>query len=180
MRVCLRNTTFGWLGRSAAVLMMAATVLGCASPSGPPASSLASGAGAPPAGQSRIIVLRPEKVFFAGDRALPVVLDGQAIGHLMTGSYVSADRPAGRHQLSVDLWDLPGVSRHDFTTTSGRTYYFAARVKERVNGVTAAAVMVGLAGYALAAAATNDGTGQVDIIPMSEVEARRAIIEPPR
>jgi Protein of unknown function (DUF2846) len=119
-------------------------------------SSLASSAGAPPAGQSRIIVMRPEKGFFGfGDRALPVVLDGQPMGDLMTGAYVSADRPAGRHQLSVDLWNLPGVSRHDFNTASGRTYFFAAKVKDRVNGVTAMTAFGGLAGYAVAAAASK-------------------------
>jgi hypothetical protein len=179
--MCLRNPAFRWVGRSAVVLVMAVTVLGCASQSGPPASALASGAGAPPAGQSRIVVIRPEKGFFGlGDRALPVVLDGQAIGDLMTGSYVSADRSAGPHQLSVDLWDMPGVSRRDFTTAPGRTYYFAARVKERVQGMTAAAALGGLAGYAIAAAASNDGTGQVDIIPMSEAEAKRAIAAAPQ
>jgi hypothetical protein len=181
MNVGLRYAAFGRLGRAAAVLVAAMLVVGCATQSGPPASSLASGTGAPPAGQSRIIVLRPEKVFFgAGDRALPVVLDGQAIGELMTGSYVSADRPAGRHELSIDLWDLPGVSKHGFSTAPGRTYYFAAKVKERVNGVTAATVMVGLAGYAIAAAASNDGKGQVDITPLSEAEARRAMTVTPQ
>jgi Protein of unknown function (DUF2846) len=180
MRMCLRSA-LGWLGRAAFVFVMAATVLGCATTSGPSMSSLVSGAGAPPAGQSRIVVIRPEKVFFGwGDRALPVVLDGQPIGDLLTGTYVSADRPAGQHQLSIDLWDMPGVSRHDFTTAPGRTYYFAARVKERVNGMAAATVFAGLAGYAVAAAASNDGAGQVDIIPMSEAEAKRAIATAPR
>jgi hypothetical protein len=141
-------------------------------------SSLASGAGAPPAGQSRIIVIRPEKGFFGwGDRALPVALDGQAMGDLLTGNYVS-DRPAGRHQLSVELWDMPGTSRHDFTTAGGRTYYFAAKVKDKVNSLTAGAALGGLAGYAIAAAATNDGTGPVDLIPLSEAEAQRAITAP--
>src|SRR6188474_444451 len=110
MRVCLRSRTLRWACRSAFVFVTAIAVMGCASSSGPPMSSLASGAGAPPAGQSRIIVIRPEKGFFGwGDRALPVALDGQAMGDLLTGNYVS-DRPAGRHQLSVELWDMPGTS----------------------------------------------------------------------
>ena len=143
-------------------------------------SSLAS-AGAPPTGQSRIVVIRPEKGFMGwGDRALPVALDGQPMGDLLTGAYLSADRPAGRHQLSVDLWDLPGTSRHDFTTAPGRTYYFAARVKERVNDVTMATAIGGLAGYAIAATVTNDGTGPVDLIPLSEADAKRAIAAAPR
>jgi hypothetical protein len=181
MRLCLRNTALRWVGRSAAVLVMAATVLGCASQSGPPASALASGAGAPPAGQSRIIVIRPEKGFMGwGDRGVPIALDGQPMGELLTGNYLSADRPPGRHQLTAELWDQPGTSRHDFTAAPGRTYYFAARVKQKVNDIGMATAIGGLAGYAIAAAATNDGTGPVDLIPMNEAEARRAITEAPR
>ena len=73
-----------------------------------------------------------------------------------------------------------GTSRHDFTTAPGRTYYFAARVKERVNDVTMAAAIGGLAGYAIAATVTNDGTGPVDLIPLSEADAKRAITAAPR
>jgi len=152
-------------------------LLGCATQTGPGIASLAT-VGAPPAGQARIVVMRPEKGFFGwGDRALPVKLDGEAMGDLMTGAYVSLDRPPGRHQLSVDLWDIPGVSRHDFNAAPGRVYYFAARVKKKVNDIVAASALGGLAGYAVAAAATNDNTGPVDLIAMSEAEAKRVISE---
>jgi len=144
-------------------------------------SSLASGAGAPPAGQSRVIVIRPEKGFMGwGDRGVPIALDGQPMGELLTGNYLTADRPPGRHQLTAELWDQPGTSRHDFTAAPGRTYYFAARVKQKVNDIGMATAIGGLAGYAIAAAATNDGTGPVDLIPMSEADAKRAITEAPR
>ena len=180
MRVCLRNK-FRRVGRAAVVLVMALTVLGCASPSGPPMSSLTSGAGAPPAGQSRIIVLRPEKGFFGwGDRGVPIALDGQPMGEILTGNYLSADRPPGRHQLTAEFWDHPGTSRHDFTAAPGRTYYFAVRVKQKVNDIAVASAIGGLAGYAIAAAATNDGTGPVDLLPMSEAEAKRAIVAAPQ
>lgn len=182
MRVRSRDKV-GRAIRSAIVYFMAVTVLGCASSSTPPLSmsSLASGAGAPPAGQSRIVVIRPEKVFFGwGDRALPVVLDGQPMGDVLTGNYLSADRPAGAHQLSVSLWEQPGVSQRDFTAAAGRTYYFAVRVKEKVNDVNVAGAFAGLAGHLIVAAATDDGTGPVDIIPMSEAEAKRAIAAAPQ
>jgi hypothetical protein len=47
--------------------------------------------------------------------------------------------------------------------------------KKKVNDIYAATVLGGLAGYALVTAATDDGTGPIDLIPMSEVEAKRAI-----
>lgn len=164
--------------RLAVVFITAATLTGCATTqSGPPIASLAS-IGAPPAGKARIVVMRPENGFFGwGDRALPVKIDGEPMGDLLTGTYASLDRPAGRHRISVDLWDHPGVSQHDFNAASGRTYYFAVRLKQKVNDVHMAAAIGGLAGYVIAAAATNDNTGPVDLIPMSDAEAKRTIAE---
>jgi len=68
------------------------------------------------------------------------------------------------------------VSRHDFNAAPGRVYYFAAKVKAKVNDITAASAFGGLAGYAIAAA-TNDDTGAVDLIAMNEAEARQVISE---
>jgi hypothetical protein len=183
MRVCLRNAKVRSLGRLAAVLAMAISALGCATSSTPPLAmaSLASSGGAPPAGQSRIIVIRPEKGFFGwGDRGLPIALDGQPMGEVLTGNYLAADRPPGRHQLTAELWDHPGTSRHDFTTAPGRTYYFAVKPKQKVNDVAMASALGGLAGMAIAHAATNDGTGPIDLVPMSEADARRAIAAAPQ
>jgi len=166
----------GLVGRMMAVMLAGAALTGCATTqSGPPIASLAS-IGAPPAGKARIVVMRPEKGLTGfGDRALPVKIDGEPLGELLTGTYASIDRPPGRHQITAELQDHPGVSQHDFNAASGRTYYFAANYKQKVNDIYAATLLGGLAGYAIAAAATNDGTGPVDLIPMSEAEAKRAI-----
>jgi hypothetical protein len=182
MRVRLRNAKIRSLGVLAVMLATVITVTGCASSSTPPLAmaSLASG-GAPPAGQSRIIVIRPEKGFFGwGDRGLPVALDGQPMGEVLTGNYLAADRPPGRHQLTAELWDHPGTSRHDFTTAPGRTYYFAVKPKQKVNDVAMASAIGGLAGMAIAHAATNDGTGPIELVPLSEADARRAIAAAPQ
>ena len=177
MRKSLLETMVCMTERLAVALIATVTLLGCATQSGPTMASLATIA-PPPAGKARIIVMRPEKGFFGwGDRALPVKIDGEPMGDLMTGEYVSRDRPPGRHQLSVDLWDLPGVSRHDFNAAPGRTYYFAARVKQKANDIHAATIFGGLVGRTIVAAATDDNTGAVDLIPISEAEARRAIAE---
>jgi uncharacterized protein DUF2846 len=174
----VRTSLLKTRSRVAAVLIATATLMGCAStPNGPPIASLAT-IGAPPAGKARIVVMRPEKVL-AGwrDHALPVKIDGESLGELLTGTYASVDRPPGRHQLTAELQDHPGVSRHDFNAASGRIYYFAANYKQKVNDIYAATLLGGLAGYAIAAVATNDGTGPIDLIPMSEAEAKRVIAE---
>jgi Protein of unknown function (DUF2846) len=160
----------------AAVLITTATLMGCATtPSGPPIASLATIA-PPPAGKARIVVMRPENGFTGwGDRALPIKIDGEPMGELMTGAYATAERPPGRHQISGEFWDHPGVSRLDFNAASGRTYYFTVKVKQKVNDVHMAAALGGLAGYAIAAAATNDDTGPFELTPITDPEAKRMI-----
>jgi uncharacterized protein DUF2846 len=163
-------------GRIAAVLIATVTLTGCVTTqSGPPIASLAS-IGSPPAGKTRIVVMRPENGFAGwGDRALPLKIDGEPMGELLTGAYTSVDRPPGRHQISGEFWDYPGVSRIDVNAASGRTYYFTIKVKQKVNDIRVAAALGGLAGLAIAAAATDDGTGPFELVPMSDAEAKRAI-----
>jgi hypothetical protein len=172
LKTSLLNTN----SRIAAVLIAMAALMGCATQSGgPPIASLAS-IGSPPAGKARIVVMRPENGFAGwGDRALPLKIDGEPMGELLTGAYASVDRPPGRHHISGEFWDHPGVSRVDVNAASGRTYYFAIKVKQKVNDLRMVAALGGLAGYAIAAAATDDGTGPFELIPMSDADAKRMI-----
>jgi hypothetical protein len=50
-----------------------------------------------------------------------------------------------------------------------------AKVKEKVNQVHMAGTVFGPVGYGLAAAASDDGTGPIEITPLSEAEGRRVI-----
>jgi Protein of unknown function (DUF2846) len=173
----LKTSLLDQKSRIAAVLIATAALTGCATTGsgGPPIASLAS-VGSPPAGKARLVVMRPENGFAGwGDRALPLKIDGEPMGELLTGAYASVDRPPGRHQISGEFWDHPGVSRVDVNAASGRTYYFAVKVKQKVNDLRMVAAIGGLAGYAIAAAATDDGTGPFDLIPMSDAEAKRMI-----
>jgi hypothetical protein len=162
--------------RIAAVFIATVALTGCATTqSGPPIASLAS-IGPPPAGKARIVVMRPENGFAGwGDRALPIKVDGEPMGELLTGAYASIERPPGRHQISGEFWDHPGVSRIDVNAASGRTTYVAIKVKQKVNDVNVMAALGGLAGYAIAAAATDDGSGPFELIPMSDADAKRTI-----
>ena len=151
-----------------AAIIAAAPLAGCVTAaSGPTVASLAS-ISAPPAGKARIVVMRPDDGFTGC--AVPVKVDGQPIGELLTGAYASVDRPAGRHHVATEFWD---VSRRDFNATAGRTYYFAVKVKRK----HMAAVFTDLASYATLAATTNDNTGPFELIPMSEAEAKQVIAQ---
>jgi hypothetical protein len=106
------------------------------------------------------------------------MLDGQPMGNLTAGTFVSLDRPAGRHQLSLDVWDLPGVTREEFNAVAGRTHYFVVRLSDRGKVVTAGTVLGGLSGYALAAAVTSgEDKGGMDLVSMDEATARKALSE---
>jgi hypothetical protein len=154
--------------RPLAAIFAAASLAGCmTTASGPSVASLAS-ISAPPAGKARIVVMRPEDGFTGC--AVPVKIDGQPMGELLTGAYASVDRAPGRHQVAAEFWD---VSRRDFSAAAGRTYYFAVKVKRK----HMAAVFADLASYATAAAATNDNSGPFELIPMSEAEAKQVIAQ---
>ena len=127
---------------------------------------------------ARIVVFRASEYGGIFDLGWPVALDGKAMGDIKTGSFTYADRPAGRHQLSVDMASAyPGtpVVKHEFTAAPGRTYYFQARLNERGQGLTAAASVGGLVGYAVVTAATSgDAKGPVDFVPIDNASPQLA------
>jgi hypothetical protein len=165
--------------RFVAALALAAMLLsGCATQQNVANPAALASIGPPPAGQARIVILRPEKGFALGDRPVPVKIDGEPMGDLVTGGQVFKDRPAGRHQLTAEFWDMPGVSRHDFNAASGQVYYFAVKVQDKVNAMTGASVAFGMVGFAATALATNDGTGPIQFIPMSAAAAKEALAAP--
>jgi hypothetical protein len=161
--------------RQIAFVCVAMMVAGCAGQAGTPIASLQATSG-PRAGMARVVVMRSEKGFYGwGDQGLPVSVDEQSIGEMTTGNYVSSDIAPGRHQVSLNLWDQPGVSRYELNAAPGRTYFLMAKVKEKVNQVHMAGTVFGPVGYGLAAAASDDGTGPIEITPLSEAEGRRVI-----
>jgi hypothetical protein len=111
--------------------------------------------------------------------ACQMALDGSAIGKVLIGTYAYADRPAGRHTLVATESLFPGETRREFTTVSGRTYYFLVRSSERHDAVTGGAVVAGLAGALVTAAATSDkdDQGPAQLIPLDEAAAKTTLAE---
>jgi len=124
--------------------------------------------------------MRPEKGFpQVFDRVVPVKLDDQPMGELLTSAFVYLDVPAGRHEVSSDFWDIPGVTRHRIDAASGRTYYIVAKVNKNFQDVVLASNFVGIAGYALATSAAGFGKdrGAIDLIQLSDAEGARLLVE---
>ena len=153
---------------------LAALLIGCATQSGPPLSSLAT-VGGPPKGMARIVVVREKGFFGWRDTALPVKIDNEPLGEVVTGSFAYLDRPAGPHQLSAELFGWPGTTRQDFTAVPGRTYFFRAKVNEKVNDIGAFSMISPLGGAIASVATFNDGHGPIDLMPITEAEAKQAI-----
>ncbi|MBO0755006.1 MAG: DUF2846 domain-containing protein [Bradyrhizobiaceae bacterium] len=153
---------------------LAAVLFGCATQSGPPLSSLTT-LGAPPKALARVVVVRPEQGFFGIDGGFPVKLDGEALGELKTGTFAYLDRPAGRHQLSAEIFGYPGVTREDFTAAPGRTYFFRASANARAKDLQGFSMISPLGALVGAATTFNDRQGPIDLIPISEAQAKRAI-----
>jgi Protein of unknown function (DUF2846) len=168
-----RGARSSW--RLYAAFAVAAVLAGCATQSGPPLSSLAT-VGGPPKGMARVVVLRQEPHSFGPrNRNYPVNLDGEPLGELSAGSFAYLDRPAGRHQLSADLWGWPGVTRLDFTAVPGRTYYFRASLNEKMDDITGFSMISPLGGAIASVATYNDRQGPINLAPISESDARQAI-----
>jgi Protein of unknown function (DUF2846) len=166
------------LRRVAAVAVLTVMVSGCVTErSGVDFASMSQKIGPPKAGQARIVLFREQA--FAGifDQGWNVKLDGSPMGELKTGTYVYADRPAGRHQLSYEVGFFPGLSQRDFTAVPGRTYFFLTKVSDRAKALNAAQASGGLVGLAAVSALTSsDGNpGPVDLLPLEETAAREAI-----
>jgi hypothetical protein len=169
------------LGRGVAFLIVALLLGGCMTDrSGTDYAAIAQKIGPPKPGQSRIVVLQEKRdglspAFCACD----VKLDGSPIGKVIAGTYLYADRPAGRHQLMTSEALFPGETKRDITTESGRTHFYLVRSTERHNAVGGMAMVGGLAGAAVAAVATSgsDNPGPADFFPLDERAARTTLAE---
>jgi len=154
--------------RLAVLISIIGSLAGCASaPIQAPVATMAP----PSGGNARVVVIRQENGFVGfGDRSFRIQLDGESMGEVMTGAIVSADRPAGPHHLTADLWDFPGVTRREFTAQAGRTYYFRAQFDEEPKDVDVLKRISPLGGLIVASATYCGDRGK--LIPLSDAEAR--------
>ena len=136
--------------------------------------------GPPKPGQSRIVVLQEKrKGLSMALCACDVKLDGSPIGKVLVGTYAYADRPAGRHQLVAGELLFPGETTRDFSTVSGRTYFFLIKSSAMHDAVTGVTMVAGLAGALVASVATaaNDNPGPAELSPLDEPTARTTLAE---
>ena len=164
-----------WRGVVAAGL--AALLAGCASDkTGTDYLAMSQKIGPPRPGQSRIVVMS-EKAMGLSAAGCDLSVDGNAVGKVKPGTYVYADRPAGKHQMVATQTLFPGDTKRELTTESGRTYFFQIKNSERTNAITGVALVGGLAGALVASAATSgkDNPGPVDFIPLDEATAQTTL-----
>jgi hypothetical protein len=144
-------------------------------------SAAARKVGPPKAGHARIVVLREKGFGGIVDGAWQVQLDGAPMTGLKTGTFVFADRPTGRHELTATEPAFPGVTKYEITAQAGQTYFFVARTSKRKNAMIGATAGAGggILGLALGVALTSgfDNPGPLDFFPLEEGAARTTIAE---
>ena len=135
------------LWRIVVLSIVAVTIAGCVTTrAGVDFASLSQKSGPTKPGQARIVVFREQAYGGLFDQGWDVKLDGQPMGDMKTGTYVYADRPAGRHQLSSEMVGFPGVTQRDITVTAGRTHFFVAKSSERAKTFHVTSAAGGLTG----------------------------------
>jgi hypothetical protein len=142
-------------------------------------AAMARQVGPPKAGQARIVVLREKGFGGLADQGWDVKLDGGPLKSLKTGTYIYADRPAGRHQLTSTEVLFPGVTQRDISAEAGHTYFFLARVSDRSKALAGMAAAGGIAGLLVGAAVTsgNENQGPLDLFPLEEAAARDMMVD---
>ena len=167
--------------RGVIISIVAVLLSGCVSDrAGTDYAAIAQKVGPPKPGQSRIVVLQEKRDGLSMALcACDLKLDGSPIGKVTVGTYVYADRPAGRHQLLASELLFPGDTKRDIVTESGRTYFFLVRASERHNAVTGVTMIGGLAGAVVASVATSgsDNPGPAVFFPLDEASARTTLAE---
>lgn len=159
---------------------LALLTLGCAyNRDGADFVSLSHTLGPPKPGYARLVVLREKAYAGLIDQGWAVLLDGEPMGEVKTGTYLYADRRAGQHEFSLKQWDFPGETRRSFAASAGRTYFYQIVLSERSKAINAATTFGGLTGFAVASIATSNdkNPGPVDFIPMEDATARQALVE---
>jgi hypothetical protein len=174
----------GWVmfWRTVGLLSVVVWLSGCAGTrTGADYAAVAQKVGPPGSGQSRIVILEEKASGALGlsYTICEVQLDGGPIGRLKPGTYIYADRPAGRHQLLATEAFFPGDSKHELKTEPGRTYFLLARTSARHDAVAGMSVMGGIAGAVVGSVATagSENAGPVDFVPLDEAAARTVMAE---
>jgi hypothetical protein len=164
-----------------AVLATAILLSGCVSDAvGTDYMAIAQKVGPPKPGQSRIVVLQEQrKNLTLAICACDMKVDGAPIGKVTYGTYVFADRPAGRHQLVAGELLFPGETKQEIVTEPGHVYFFLLRSSQRHDALTGAGMFGGLAGIAVGAVATAgaDNLGPAEIYPLDEPTAQITLAE---
>jgi Protein of unknown function (DUF2846) len=140
-------------------------------------AAMSRGVGAPKTGRALIVVFREKGYAGLADEGWEVKLDGELLRGLKTGTYVYADRPAGRHQLTSTAPLFPGETQLDITVAAGRTYFFLAKPSDRAQKLYAMSLAGGLTGLVVGAAMTSGASnpGPLDFFPLEESAVRAAL-----
>jgi len=131
------------------IFFMSVLVSGCAA-TGPNYSKHVSEASAQDASSARLVVFRTRESSQYSGRAVSVKVDGKSLGSCDYAGFNVFDITAGKHTLTVDMWDSPGACELPIDVSGGSEYFF--EIKPRPGNLVG-----GLVGGLLGAAIESAG-----------------------
>ncbi len=93
--------------------------------------------------QAKIYLIRPSA--WAGRFiTYDVKIDDKPVGKVAAGSYLSVNRPAGRHKITIKpLLDIASAE-HEFQADAGQTYYFVVNIKASETAVVSGSFVMAI------------------------------------
>lgn len=91
---------------------------------------------------ARIYVMWPNQVLGGILASQDVLIDEQSVGKVGNGSYLSVDRPAGRHKITIKAPIGTVQTEYQFHAAAGRVHYFVLNLRSMNVPVYAGGIFV--------------------------------------
>lgn len=142
---------------------LTAILTGCAA-TGPRYSEVTSPQSVIFPSHARLIVFRTKESSQYSGRAAAVKIDGGSSGSCDYGGFNTFDVAAGKHIITVDMWDSPGKCELPIEVSGGASYFF--EVQPRLGNLLSV-LGAGLVGASIESAGQQCG-GAFSISPVEE------------
>lgn len=139
------NQSTGYVRAFISIFILLGLMSGCAA-TGSSYSKHVSEAHALEQNKSRLVLFRTRENSQYAGRAVAIKLNGEALGSCDYAGFNVFDIAAGKHILSVDIWDSPGVCNLDIEVNGGNEYYYEVSPR---SGNLLGALLGGLIGTAI-------------------------------
>ena len=123
---------------------------------------------------ARIYVIWPSQIFGGTLASQGVLIDDQSVGKIGNGSYLSADRSAGRHKITIKAPIGTVQTEYQFYAVAGRKHYFVLNVRSMQIPVMASGIFVNVRTPGTSVGRPVEGTDPQKIIYLATLNEAAA------